>query len=98
MAWRSVSKGGHRRSIELRNHHSGVLTLLDDREGNMSECAKRVLIRLPGVRDLWHVHTLHEREPGELGRNCHEIPQTVRLGKAKAEIPVCVLPSSRTGQ
>ena len=28
----------------------------------MGECAKRVLIRLPGVRDLWHVHTIHERE------------------------------------
>jgi len=38
-----------------------VLTLLDDGEGNMSECVKRVLIRLPGVRDLWHVHKLHER-------------------------------------
>ncbi|RZB31504.1 MAG: hypothetical protein SRB2_04473 [Desulfobacteraceae bacterium Eth-SRB2] len=30
----------------------------------------RVLIRLPGVRDLWHVHTLHEREPGDLGSGC----------------------------
>ena len=29
-----------------------------------------MLIRLPGVRDLWHVHTLHEREPGDLGRGC----------------------------
>ena len=89
MAWRSVSKGVHRRSIELRNHRLGVPTLLDDGEGNMSECAKRVLIRLPGVRDLWHVHTLHEREPGELGRDCHEIPQTVLPGKAKAAIPAC---------
>jgi len=62
MAWRSVSKGVHKRSIELRNRRSGVPTLLDDGEGNMSECAKRVLIRLPGVRDLWHVHTLHERK------------------------------------
>jgi len=60
----------HRRSIELRNHRSGVPTLLDDGEGNMSECAMRVLTRLPGVIDLWHVHTLHEREPGDLGRGC----------------------------
>jgi hypothetical protein len=22
----------------------------------------RVFVQLPGVRDLWHVHTLHERE------------------------------------
>jgi len=48
--------------MELRNHRSGVPTLLDEGEGNMSECVMRVLIRLPGVRDLWHVHTLHERE------------------------------------
>ena len=70
MAWGSVSRGVHRRSIELRNHRSGVLTLLDEGEGNMKECVMRVLIRLPGVRDLWHVHTLHEREPGDLGRGC----------------------------
>ena len=65
MAWGSVSRGVHRRSIELRNHRSGVPTLLDDGEGNMNEGAKRALIRLPGVRDLWHVHKLHEREPGD---------------------------------
>ena len=35
MAWGSVSRGVHRRSIELRNHRSGVPTLLDDGEGNM---------------------------------------------------------------
>jgi hypothetical protein len=64
----------------------------------MNKCDMRVLVQLPGVRDLWHVHTLHEREPGELGRDCHEIPRTVRLGKAKAAIPACVLLSSRTGQ
>ena len=55
----------------------------------MSECAKRVLIRLPGVRDLWHVHKLHEREPGDLGRGCCIVPKTVRPGKVKAEIPAC---------
>jgi len=66
MAWGSVSRGVHRRSIELRNHHSGVPTLLDEGEGNMNECDMRAVIRLPGVRDLWHVHTLHEREPGGL--------------------------------
>ena len=60
----------HRRSIELRNHLSGVPSLLDDGEGNTGECATRVLIRLPGVRDLWHVHKLHERESGELGSEC----------------------------
>ncbi len=59
----------------------------------------RVLtFRLPGVRDLWHVHTLHEREPGELGRDCYEIPQTVGLEKVKAVIPAFLLLSSRTGQ
>jgi len=89
MAWRSVSKGVHRRSIELRNHRSGVPTLSSEGEGNMNKCDMRVLVQLPGVRDLWHVHTLHEREPGELGRDCHEIPQTVLLGKAKAAIPAC---------
>ena len=70
MAWGSVGRGVHRRSIELRNHRSGAPTLLDDGEGNMSECAKRVLIRLPGVRDLWHVHKLHEREPKTGGQVC----------------------------
>jgi len=59
-AWGSVSRGVHRRSIEFRNHRSRVPTLLDDGEGNMKECAKRVLIRHPGVRDLWYVHKLHE--------------------------------------
>ncbi|MGB2927873.1 MAG: hypothetical protein WBB70_03075 [Desulfobacterales bacterium] len=88
----------HRRSIELRNHRSGVPTLLDDGEGNMKECVMRVLIRLPGVRDLWHVHTLHEREPGDLGRGCCIVPKTVRPGKVEAEIPACTLPRSRTGQ
>jgi hypothetical protein len=31
----------------------------------------RVPVQLPGVRDLWHVHTLHEREPGDLGSGCY---------------------------
>jgi hypothetical protein len=98
MAWGSVSRGVHRRSIELRNHRSRVPTLLDDGEGNMSECAKRLLIRFPGVRDLRHVHKLHEREPGDLGRGCCIVPETVRPGKVEAEIPACALPRSRTGQ
>lgn len=42
-----------------------------------------MLVQLPGVRDLQHVHTLHVREPGELESDCHEVPQTVGLGKAK---------------
>ena len=70
MAWRSVSRGVHpdsgifdTHSIELRNHRLGVPTLLDDGEGNMNECVMRVFIQLPGVKDLWHVHMLHEREP-----------------------------------
>jgi hypothetical protein len=87
----------HRRSIELRNHRSGVPTLSNDGEGNMNECDMRVLIQLPGVRDLWHVHTLHERESGDLGIGCQEVPKTVRPGKVKAEIPACTLPRSRTG-
>ncbi len=111
MAWGSVSRGVHRRSIEpqlnplrchcvnltgqVRNHRSGVPTSLYDGEGNTSECLMRVLIRLPGVRDLWHVHKLHEREPGDLGSGCLK---TVRPGKAKAEILACTLPRSRTGQ
>jgi hypothetical protein len=98
MAWGSVSRGVHRRSIELRNHLSGVLTLSNDGEGNMGECDMRVLIRLPGVRDLVHVHKLHEREPGDLGRDCCLDPKTVRSGKVEAEIPACTLPRSRTGQ
>jgi len=36
----------------------------------MNKCDMRVLVQLPGVRDLWHVHTLHEREPGDLGSGC----------------------------
>ena len=60
----------------------------------MSECAKRVLIRLPGVIGLRHVHKLHEREPGELGSDWRAVPLPVRLGKAEAEIPAGVLPSS----
>ena len=35
---RRISRGMYRRSIELRNHRSGVLTLLDDGEGNMGWC------------------------------------------------------------
>jgi len=70
MAWGSGSKGVHRRSNELRNHRSGVPTLSYGGEGKMNECVKRVLIRLPGVRDLWHVHRLHERESGDLGSGC----------------------------
>jgi len=58
----------------------------------------RVLIGLPGVRDLWHVHKLLEREPGDLGRGCCLVPQTVRSEKVKAEIPACTLPRSRTGR
>ena len=57
----------------------------------------QVLIRLPGVRDLWHVYKLHEREPGDLGRGCCLVSKTVRPGKVKAEIPACTLPRSRTG-
>jgi hypothetical protein len=34
MAWRSVSRGSVGQAIELRNHLSGVPTLLDDGEGN----------------------------------------------------------------
>ena len=74
----------HRRSIELRNHLSGVPTLYSDGEGNMNECVTRVLIRLPGVRDLRHVHKLHERESGDLGRG-YFVPKAVLPGKAKAE-------------
>jgi len=87
MAWGSVSRGVHRRSIELRNHRLGVPTLLDDGEGNMSECAKRVLIRLPGVRDLWHVHTLHEWEPGGLGRGCCIVPKDSPAGEGRGRNP-----------
>ena len=94
----SVSRGVRRRCIELRNHPSEVPTLLDDGKGNMSECAKRLLIQLLGVRDLRHVHKLHERELGDLGRGCCIIPETVRPGKVEAEIPACALPRSRTGQ
>ena len=39
-------------------------------------------VQLPGVRDLWHVRTLHVREPGELGRGWQEVPLPVGLGKA----------------
>ena len=42
-------------SIELRNQRLGVPTLLGDEESNMNECVMRVLIHLPGVRDLWNV-------------------------------------------
>jgi hypothetical protein len=82
---------------QVRNHRLGVPTLLDDGEGNMKECVMQVLIQLPGVRDLWHVHTLHERE-SRLWRDCCLVPKTVRPGKVKAEIPTCTLPRSRTGQ
>jgi hypothetical protein len=40
MAWLSGGRGVHRRSIESRNHRSGVPTLLDGREGNMGWCEK----------------------------------------------------------
>jgi hypothetical protein len=63
----------------------------------MSESIMRVLIQLPGVRDLRHVHTLHERKPGELGSGCCIVPKTVLPGKVKAAIPGSTLPSSRTG-
>jgi len=67
MAWRSVSRGAYRHSIELRNHPSGTPTLYNDGEGNMDRRDTRVSGQLPGVRDLWHVRTLHVRKPGELG-------------------------------
>jgi hypothetical protein len=51
----------------------------------MNKCGRRVLIRLPGVRDLWHVYKLHERKSGDLGRDCCIVSETVRPGKAKAE-------------
>ena len=38
MAWRSVSRGTHRRSIELRNHRLGVPTTSNGGEGNMGWC------------------------------------------------------------
>jgi hypothetical protein len=47
MAWGSVSRGVHRRSIELRNHLSGVPTLLYGGEGNTNKCVMRVLISAP---------------------------------------------------
>ena len=31
-----------------------------DGEGNMNKCDMRVLVQLLGVRDLSHVHTLHD--------------------------------------
>ncbi len=52
----------------------------------MSKCVTRVLIRLPGVRDLWHVHKLHEREPGELGKG---LLKDSPVGKGQGRTP-CV--------
>ena len=87
MAWRSVSKGVHRRSIELRNHRSGVPTLSSEGEGNMNKCDMRVLVQLPGVRDLWHVHKLHEREPGDLGGGCCFVPKNSPAGEGQGRNP-----------
>jgi len=42
-----------------------------------------VLVQLPGVRDLLHVHTLHVRKPGELGNDWRRVSLSVRLGKAE---------------
>ena len=77
----------YRLSIELRNHRSGVPTLSNDGEGNTSECVMRVFTRLSGVRDLMHVHKLHEREPGDLGRDCCIVPRAVGSGKAQDRNP-----------
>jgi hypothetical protein len=87
MAWGSVSRGVHRHSIELRNHRSGVPTLSDEGEGNMKECVMRALTQLPGVRDLWHVHTLHEREPGELGSWLLCSPEDSPAGEGQGRNP-----------
>ena len=38
MAWGNVSRGVHRRSIDLRNHRLGGPTLYNDGEGNMGWC------------------------------------------------------------
>jgi len=48
----------------------------------MNKCDMRVLIQLPGVRDLWHVHKLHEREPGDLGSGCVEFRR--QSGRARS--------------
>jgi len=47
----------------------------------------RVLVQVPGVRDLQHVRTLHVREPGELGSGWQEVVLPVRLGKAGGRNP-----------
>jgi hypothetical protein len=77
----------HRRSIELRNHLSGVPTLYTDGEGNMNECVMRVFIQLPGVRDLRHVHKLHERESGELGSGWFKVPKDSPAGEGQGRNP-----------
>ena len=65
--------------------------MLDEGEGNMKECVMRVLIRLPGVRDLWHVHTLHEREPASGS-------ESLRLGEEISEGAAISLESSLVGE
>jgi len=58
-----------------------------------------VPVQLPGVRDLWHVRTLHVREPGELGSGWQrESRCQLGWGRPGAVIPAWSLPSSRTGQ
>jgi len=53
----------------------------------MGEYAMRVLIRLPGVRDLRHVHKLHEREPGELGNGCYKCLTDSPAGEGQGRNP-----------
>ncbi len=94
MAWRSVSRGMYRRSIELRNHRLGVPTTSNGGEGNMSWCDSASASPAPrsqrpdacayapcaeaGLR-------LVEPTPrrGELGNDWRRVSPSVRLGKAE---------------
>ncbi len=93
MAWRSVSRGTHRRSIELRNHRLGVPTTSSGGEGNMGWCDSASASPAPrsqrpapcaeaGLRLRFQPVELTPRR-GELGNDWRRVSLSVRLGKAE---------------
>jgi RNA-directed DNA polymerase len=68
MAWRSVSRGAHRRTVlisEITSRERQPCTTVG--KAIWTGAIARVLAQLPGARDLRHVRKRHVREPGELG-------------------------------
>jgi len=98
MAWRSVSRGMYRRSIELRNHRLGVPTTSNGGEGNMDWCDRASASPAPRSQRPAACAYAPCAEAGRARKmtggefRCQSV-----WGRPEAVIPACTLPSSRTG-